>query len=253
MNIWIYSIGSVIFVSLISLIGVLALLLLRQEKVNQLIHIFVSFAVGALLGGAILHLIPKSFNRIQNESLVSLLILVGVVVFFALEKFLHWRHSHHIEKFSERVQPFVVMNLVGDAAHNFIDGIVIAASYMVDPTLGFTTTIAVLFHEIPQEIGDFSVLIYGGLSPKKALLFNLLSALTAVLGAVFSLIIGSQVEGYSSYVLPITAGNFIYIAASDLIPELQRQKESDQGLWQLLTIILGVGLMIVPKVVRQIM
>lgn len=252
MNIWLYSIISVIFVSLLSLLGVFALSL-NQKQLNQLIHIFVSFAVGALLGGAFLHLIPKSFARFENKLIVSLLILFGIFVFFALEKFLHWRHSHHVEKSKPRVQPLVPMNLVGDAAHNLIDGIVIAASYMIDISVGLTTTLAVTLHEIPQEIGDFSVLIYGGLSTKKALLFNLFSALVAILGAVLSLLIGSQVEGYSSFLLPITAGNFIYIATADLIPELQKQKETSASRWQLLSILLGAAMMLVPKLVKQSM
>jgi len=247
---WIYSLLSVIAVSLLSLVGVLTLSL-NEKKLKQLSQLLVSFAVGALLGGAFIHLIPKSFAQIENQLLVSLLVLLGMFIFFALEKFLRWRHSHQGEFSKQRVQPVATMNLVGDAAHNLIDGMVIAASYLSGVSVGFTTTLAVALHEIPQEIGDFGVLIHSGVSIKKALLLNCFSALTAVFGAILSLVIGSQVEGYSSFLLPITAGNFIYIAASDLIPELHKKGKVSTSLWQLLLLLLGAGVMLLPKLVKQ--
>lgn len=140
------------------------------------------------------------------------------------------------------------MNLVGDAAHNLLDGMVIAAAYLVSIPAGVVTTVAVMLHEIPQEIGDFGVLVYGGFEPKKALLYNFVSGLAAVVGAILSLVIGTQVEGYAAYLLPLTAGSFIYIAGSDLIPELHHHHSypASKSVWQLVMILLGVGVMLVP-------
>jgi len=135
------------------------------------------------------------------------------------------------------------MNLIGDGVHNLIDGMLIGASYTVSIPIGIATTLAVILHEIPQEIGDFGVLLHAGLSIKKAFAFNFLSALTAILGAIISLFAGSHIEGYSSILLPITAGGFIYIAGSDLIPELQYECKLSTSVQQFIAIILGVGIM----------
>src|SRR5690606_7506091 len=127
----------------------------------------------------------------------------------------HHGHAHHGHAHHDHAAPFATMNLVGDAAHNLIDGMIVAAAYLVSIPAGVVTTLAVMFHEIPQEIGDFGVLVYGGYEPRKALLYNFLSGLTAVLGAVLALVIGARVEGFADYLLPITAGAFLYVAGSD--------------------------------------
>jgi zinc and cadmium transporter len=244
MDIWGYSIISVVIVSVISLIGILALLLHKDTK--KITFLLVSFAIGGLFGGAFIHLLPESFVDIDNSLYIGLLVLGGLLLFFVLEKFLRWRHQHDTNG-ETHLHPMVTMNLVGDGVHNLIDGMVIGASYLVSIPLGVSTTLAIVLHEIPQEMGDFGVLLYGGLSVKRALIFNFLSALTAVIGTVLSLVIGPHVQGYTVALIPITAGGFIYIAGSDLIPELQRETKLGTSLLQLALILLGIGIMAVLR------
>jgi zinc and cadmium transporter len=238
--VWGYSIGSVIIVSLISLIGIVTLLLFKD--IRKYTFLLVSFAIGGLFGDAFIHLLPESFEEIESKLAVALLILVGILIFFVLEKVLRWRHYHLSDK-EEHIHPVVTMNLVGDAVHNLIDGMVIGATYLVNIPLGITTTLAIVLHEIPQEMGDFGILVHGGLSNKKALAFNLLSALTAVIGVVLSLVIGPHVQGYATALIPITAGGFIYIAGSDLLPELQHDVKVGRSVLQFTLILLGIGIM----------
>ena len=242
MNVWGYSIVSVILVSLISLIGVLTLLL--NKDVKKITFLLVSFAVGGLFGDAFIHLLPESFAQMDNKLAVALWVLLGIMIFFVLEKFLRWRHCHLSEN-EQHIHPVVTMNLVGDGVHNMIDGMVIGATYLVSIPLGITTTLAVVLHEIPQELGDFGVLIHGGLSVKKALAFNFLSALTAVIGTVLSLTIGPHVQGYTTALVPITAGGFIYIAGSDLLPDLQHEVKLGKSFLQFAFILFGIGIMAV--------
>lgn len=241
MQVWIYTIVSVILVSLISMVGIF-FFSLDRNKLNSILLLLVSFAVGGLFGDAFIHLLPESFRKIGTNLTASLYIMLGIFIFFILEKFVRWRHCH-VTNSGEHLHPMVTMNLIGDGVHNLIDGILIGASYSVSVTTGITTTLAVILHEIPQEIGDFGVLIHGGLSLKKALLFNFLSSVTAIFGAVISLSIGPQIEGYSLAMLPITAGGFIYIAGSDLIPELQHEVKVSVSVRQFTAILLGVGIM----------
>jgi zinc and cadmium transporter len=240
MNVWGYSLLSVFIVSVLSLVGIFALLLHKDTK--KITFLLVSFAVGALFGDAFIHLLPESFQEIGNNLAVALWILLGIIIFFVLEKFLRWRHCHLSEN-EEHVHPMVTMNLVGDGVHNLIDGMVIGASYLVSVPLGLTTTLAIVLHEIPQEMGDFGILIHGGLSVKKALAFNFLSAATAIIGTILSLAIGPHVQGYTIALVPITAGGFIYIAGSDLIPELQHDVKLSKSFLQFALILLGIGIM----------
>jgi zinc and cadmium transporter len=240
MSVWGYSIGSVVIVSLISLVGIMALLL--NKDVKKITFLLVSFAVGGLFGDAFIHLLPESFEQIDNKVEIAILILAGILIFFVLEKFLRWRH-YHLSETEQHIQPVVTMNLVGDAVHNLIDGMVIGASYLISVPLGLTTTLAIVLHEIPQEMGDFGILIHGGLSVKKALGFNLLSASTAIIGTILSLVVGPHVQGYTISLVPITAGGFIYIAGSDLIPELQHDVKLNKSVLQFAMILLGLGIM----------
>jgi len=244
MQVWIYSIASVIVVSLISLIGVFTLSL-KQETLRKILLFLVSFAVGGLFGDAFIHLLPESFEKLGTKLSTSLYTIAGILIFFILEKFIRWRHCHSPSS-SEHTHPVVALNLIGDGVHNFIDGMVIAASFLVNIPLGITTSLAVIFHEIPQEIGDFGVLVHGGLSVKKALFFNFLSALTSILGAVICLVIGPHIKGYTLALLPITAGGFLYIAGSDLIPELHQgcDIKVSSAIWQFVFIVLGIMVMV---------
>ena len=243
MQVWVYSLVSVIIVSLISLIGVFTLSL-KRDFLQRILLFLVSFAVGGLFGDAFIHLLPEAFNNLGANLTTSLYIILGIVIFFILEKFIRWHHCH-VPAYEHQLHPVVALNLIGDGVHNFIDGLIIGATYCVSIPLGITTTLAVILHEIPQEIGDFGVLVHGGLTVKKALFFNFLSALTAVLGTILSLVIGPHLAGYTTALVPVTAGGFIYIAGSDLIPELHGgcDVKASNAFWQLVFLLLGVAIM----------
>lgn len=242
--VWLYTMVSVLIVSLISLIGIFTLSL-KQSFLQKILLYMVSFAVGGLLGDAFIHLMPEAFEKFEHHHLIpSLLIISGILLFFVLEKFIRWRHCHQPTT-EDHPHPVVWMNIIGDLVHNFFDGVVIGASFMVSVPLGITTALAVILHEIPQEIGDFGVLLYGGLTVRKALVYNFLTALAAFVGAIGSLLIGPHLQGYSEAMLPITAGGFLYIASADLVPELQQgcEVKPSGSLVQLIFILLGIGLM----------
>ena len=244
-NVWIYVFVSVFLISSISLIGAFTLAL-KPELLKKLLFYMVSFAVGGLLGGAFVHLIPESVEEIGGITEASLLVLAGILFFFVLEKFVLWRHCH-VPTSEEHPHPVVLMNIIGDGAHNLFDGLAIAASYLISIPVGIATTVAVILHEIPQEIGDFGVLVHGGLEPKKALLMNLLSGLFAVAGALFVLLFGASIKEGIIFLLPIAAGGFIYIAASDLIPSLHGQRDFPRAWLQLLFILLGIFVMLLLR------
>lgn len=220
MEVWFYVIGSVLVVSVVSLIGVVTFSW-QKNKLEKILLSLVSFSAGTLLGDAFIHLIPESMG-LDNEA-VSIYILSGLLFFFVLEKFIHWRHCHE-SGCPEHSQALSQMIIIGDGLHNFIDGMIIAASYIVSIPLGIATTVAVIFHEIPQEIGDFGVLMHSGLSRAKALCLNFFSALTAFLGAIFVLVTSSLGESLESFLVPFAAGGFVYIATADIIPELHKQR-----------------------------
>lgn len=238
--VWFYTMGSVLLASLVSLVGILSISM-DPERLKRMLLFLVSFAAGALLGGAFLHLLPESAEH-GLRTKVSVFILVGIFGFFILEKIIHWRHCH-IPTSEDHPHPMGIMNLVGDGLHNLLDGTIIAGSYLVDLRLGVSTTIAVILHEIPQEIGDFGILVHAGYSIRKALMFNFLSALAAALGAVVTLGIGLRIESASTYLVPFTLGAFVYIATADLIPELKKELALKKSLLQLLFILLGAGVM----------
>jgi len=239
---YVYAFVSVIIVSLVSLIGVFSLSL-REEIIKKYISLFISLAVGALLGDTFIHLIPKSFENSSNPILVSLLVIVGILVFFVIEKFLHWHH-HGDDTEKNHLHPVGKLLLFTDGFHNFIDGIIIGVSFLVSIPVGIATTLAVFLHEIPQEIGDFAVLIHSGYSKKRALWLNFLSALTSIVGVFIALIFGNNAETFSLWILPIGAGGFIYIAVADLIPELQKTKELKYSAFQLTAVLAGVLIML---------
>jgi zinc and cadmium transporter len=241
---FLYSLIAAIAVSLISLIGVF-LIFIKTPALKKTTLFLVSFAVGGLLGDALIHLLPESFKVLNHNFLVSILTISGILLFFLIEKFLRWRHCHDLDCVEEsRMSHLSVLNLIGDSVHNFFDGMVIAASFLVSIPLGVTTTLAVTLHEIPQEIGDFGIFVHNGLSVSKALFFNFISAFSSLLGVLLTFVLGGYLAGFSTYFIPITAGGFIYLAASDLIPELHRHDQSaKQSAWQLFFIVLGVVLM----------
>ncbi|MDO8510098.1 MAG: ZIP family metal transporter [bacterium] len=247
--VWLYSIGSALIISLIAMVGVVALAL-RERFLRRIIFVLVSLSVGVLFGDVFIHLLPK---LAEEDYLVSgtPYILGGLLVFFILEKFMRWRHSHG-EDISElahqaeevRAKPIGAIVLVGDGVHNFIDGVIIAGSYMVSVELGIATTLAVALHEIPQEIGDFGILLHAGFRKTQALFFNFLSALFVVLGVFLALLAGSALkEDFIFSTIAIAAGGFIYIAGSDLVPELHKTSDLKKSLIQLISILTGFALM----------
>jgi zinc and cadmium transporter len=229
---------SVTTVSLISLTGII-FIGLKESLIKQLLMVLVGFSSGTLLGSAFLDLLPEAIEVAANAITPFYYVILGIVAFFAMEKFLHWRHCHEEEC---PVHMFAYLNLIGDGIHNFIDGMIIAATFLVSFDLGFATTLAVIFHEIPQEIGDFGVLIYGGFSKKKALTYNFMSALTAILGAITTYFL-AYLQSIEILLVPFAAGGFIYIAATDLMPELHKKSQIKVSIIQFITILLGIGLM----------
>jgi zinc and cadmium transporter len=240
MSVWIYSIVSVLIVSLIAFVGILTFAI-KVKKLKKILIYLVSFSAGALFAGAFIHLLPEIVKRVGFSYKISLYVLGGIVIFFVLEKVVRWRHCH--VPMRKGVRSFAYMNIIGDVFHNFIDGLIIAAAYIVSFPIGLITTIAVVLHEIPQEIGDFGVLVYGGFSRRKALLINFLSALVAVLGAIVGLVLSGFVSGIELILIPIAAGGFIYIAGSDLIPELHKETKLLRSIWALVAFVLGIGVM----------
>jgi len=223
-------------------VGIISLLL-NDARLSKILLYMVSFSAGSLFGDAFIHLVPEAIEKNELGTSISLLIIFGILASFAVERFLQWRHCH-IPTSTEHPHSFAYMNLFGDGAHNLIDGLIIGGSYLASIPIGIATTLAVIFHEIPQEIGDFGVLIYGGFTKRRALWLNFLTALTAIAGTVVAIILGSVMEGFIPLLIPFAAGNFIYIAGSDLIPELRKDTpEPKKAAIQMISIVLGVILM----------
>lgn len=237
----IYALVAVMAVSVISLTGLL-FLSLREDILRRYLFLFMSIAVGALLGDAFIHLIPEALEEAARPTLMSVLVVAGILIFFGLERFLHWHH--HGDDAGQVVHPVGKLVILSDGTHNFIDGVIIAASFSVSLPVGLATTLAVILHEIPQEVGDFSVLLHAGYSKLRALWLNFISALTALIGAALFFLLEDWVTTSIMYFLPLAAGGFIYIAVADLIPELQKTKSLRHSLYQLLAVVIGVGVMV---------
>ena len=218
----------------------------KQFFFKEILLFLVSLSAGSLFGGAFIHILPEIVEESGFTIMISLSVVLGIVIFFIIEKAIHWRHCH-IPTSKSHPHHLAPMNLIGDGVHNFIDGLIIAASYLVDVHVGIATTIAVILHEVPQEIGDFGVLLHAGMKKKKALLFNFLSALLAVVGAIVGLIIGASSSAFAAVILPFAAGGFIYIAGSDLIPELHKECGPKDSILHFSALVLGVLLMLIVK------
>jgi len=245
MNQLIYIIASTFTIALIAFIGIFTLAL-KDKVLNKILLILVSLSAGALMGGAFLHLLPEAIEEAEGTNFnVFLFVLIGFILFFIIEKVLHWRHCH---KGKCDVHTFHYMNLIGDSIHNFIDGLIISASFVASIELGFTTVIAIAAHEIPQEIGDFGVLIYGGFKKKKAIILNFAVALTIVAGGIVGYFISKNVEQAVVFLLPFAAGGFIYIAATDLVPEIKKEIDIKKSMATMLVFICGILIMWIIKV-----
>ncbi len=239
-----YIVLTTFVIALIAFVGVFTLAM-KEHLLNKILLVLVSLSAGALMGGAFLHLLPEAVESSEGGDILGF-VLVGFILFFIIEKVLHWRHCH---KGKCDVHTFQYMNLIGDSVHNFIDGLIIAASFIVSIPLGITTTVAIAAHEIPQEIGDFGVLIYGGFEKKKAILLNFAVALTVVIGGIVGYFISKSIEQVVVFLIPFAAGGFIYIAATDLIPEIKKELNIKKSMATMLVFICGILIMWLIKIV----
>lgn len=226
--------------SIVSLVGGVALLY-KEKLALKVSHLLISLAAGTLLGTVFFDLLPEASHEAEETDInVFFWTLSGILTFFVLERFIHWFHHHH-EHQEKDSKPTVPLIVLGDSVHNFIDGVAIAATFMVSFPLGVVTTLAVAAHEIPQEIGDFAILLHRGVKRKKIIFYNLLSAFTAILGALITFFVGDAIEPMIPILLAVTAGFFIYIASSDLIPEIHNEKRGGFAFYETLLLFFGVG------------
>lgn len=230
-----YAILSACFVSTLSFVGVF-LLYFKSNKLSGILNLLICFAIGTLLGNAFFQLIPESYFHMESARLTSWLILGGFFVFFVMEQLLHISHGN-----KKTTKPYGYLSLYADGIHNFVDGILIGATWMFSPELGLATTLGIILHEIPQEISDFGILLRAGFNKRKALLFNFISACTAILGTVITLWIGVEFSQISIYMLPIAAGGFIYLATGCLVPEILRDTTKKNLVVNIVFILLGLG------------
>jgi len=243
---FIWALCTSISVSLISLIGIFSLLF-KEARPNKILILLIGFSAGGLIGGAFLHLLPEALEQSKSQVIFFYLIL-GFVFFFVLEKYLHWRHCHNGIC---TIHAFSYLNLIGDGIHNFTDGLVIGASFMVNIRFGIITALVIILHEIPQEIGDFGVLVYGGFSRLKALFYNFVTALTCVLGTITGYSISQNIQNFSPFLLPFTAGGFIYIAACDLVPELHKQEDVRKSVSSMFAFLSGILLILLVRMIHS--
>lgn len=237
---WIVS--SSLLMGVIALVGSVTLIL-SEEMLQKILLPLVAFAAGSLIGGAFLHMIPAGITAYGNNDIFYLWILLGFLVFFALEQLLHWHHCHRVTASCKK--PLTYLVLIGDGLHNFIGGLAIAGTFLIDIHLGIMAWLAAAAHEIPQELGDFGVLIHGGWTKKKALIFNVLSALTFLMGGLTAYMVSFKIN--VDFLIPFAAGNFIYIGASDLVPEVNKHGNMNENFVHFMSFAGGIALMWVIK------
>lgn len=254
-------------ISLLSLLGVF-MISLKEKTLDRILFILIAFATGTILATALFDLIPEAIHHLEElneenygipENVVFFYIIAGFVAFFIIERFIYWFHGHaheyenkmvchdnvlmgdnqQVQK-DDRIKQFALLNLFGDGLHNFLDGIVIIVAFLNGIPTGVIITLAVIFHEFPQEIGDFGILVYGGFSKNKALLFNFLSAIIAIFGGIFGLILSNVIDTFNLFILAFAGGGFLYLASTELLPELLRQKNLRKSIIQALIFICGI-------------
>jgi zinc and cadmium transporter len=256
-------------ISCFSFIGIF-MISLKERTLDKILFILVSFATGTILATALFDLIPESLHHLEElgglgitESILFLFIIIGYVVFFIVERFIYWFHGHAHETGDQlvcydtlsegtnqilekgtKIKNFALLNLIGDGLHNFLDGIIIMVAFLSGIGNGIIVTIAVFFHEMPQEVGDFGILLYGGFSKKRALLFNFVSALIALLGGLFAFFLADTVELFNLFFLAFSGGGFIYLASTELMPELLKEKNLKKSIIQSLVFLSGLLLII---------
>lgn len=234
---WIIAGG--ILMCVIALVGALTLPF-KEATLRRILLPLVALSAGSLLGGAFFHMIPESVEKIGSQTTVYIWVVLGFSTFLLLEQLLHYHHCHRGS--TDCHKPLTYLILIGDGIHNFIGGIAVAGTFLIDVRLGITTWLAAAAHEIPQEIGDFGVLVHGGLSTKKALLYNVLSASTFLLGGILAYLFSFTSWVY--YLIPFAAGNFLYIGASDLVPEVNRHHHLTNNIIHFLSFICGIMILL---------
>jgi zinc and cadmium transporter len=238
---WLNALAAATLVVMVSLSGA-AVLWIRESTLRIVVPMLVAMAVGVLLGDAFLHLIPEAAEQLGSIATVGVYTMGGFVLFFAIEKGVRWQHRPdiHASDGSGNIQPMARMNLIGDAAHNFMDGILIAGSFSVDPVLGWATTAAIIMHEIPQELGDIGALLCRGYTPGRAVILNFICALAVIPGVLVTFLAGQVFHPLEMYLLPVAAGGFIYIAAADFLPALHRGESLRASTAQVAVVSLGM-------------
>lgn len=239
MDTWIWIAGSSLFICSITLVGAFSFFI-KESTFKKITPLFVALAAGTLFGGSLFHMLPRSIHALGNQLSVYICFAAGFTMFLAMEQFLHWHHCH--EAPSQHKAPLTYMILIADGLHNFLGGLGIGASFIMSPQVGLTATLAAALHEIPQELGDFGVLVHGGWSRRQALLFNMISSLSFPLGAFLAYNLPSEIP--VEYLVPFTAGNFLYISATDLLPEVKRHSKLSMTLAHLFLFIAGMALLL---------
>ena len=229
-----YILLSVSLVSALSLAGVV-LLALSATTLQRLMSAAIAFAAGTMLGAAFLDLIPEALSEVEGG---HAFVLLGIIAFFLVERAIHWHHCPEVHC----IAPAGYLNLIGDAAHNFADGVIIAAAFLSGTELGLVTTVAIAMHELPQELGDYAVLLHSGFTPRRAVWLNFLTALTAVAGGLGGYLFLSQLTWLVPYAVLVAAGGLIYIAVADLMPELHKERRLSRVVAHTGSLLLGIGL-----------
>lgn len=257
----------IIIIGSLSLLGAV-MISIREKTLDKILFILIAFATGTILASALFDLIPESLHHLKElktegaaiaESLLFIFVIFGFVMFFIIERFIYWFHGHAHEKDDQlvcyagidegggmsinkgnKIKSFALLNLIGDGLHNFLDGVIIMVAFMSGTRNGIIVTLAVLFHEFPQEIGDFGILIYGGFSKKKALFFNFLSGMVALLGGLLAFVLSDVLELFNFFFLAFSGGGFLYIASAELMPELLKQEDLKKSIIQALIFLSGL-------------
>ena len=239
-----YTILATLVISLTAFIGMFTLSF-NENTLHKILTILVAYSAGTILGAALFDLLPEAVELV-DEHLVFPIVAAGFVFFLFLERSIYWYHGHgHVHEFrhgeeKQLTKGFAYLNLVGDFVHNFIDGMIIAAGFINGFVVGLSTAIAVLFHELPQEMGDYGILVYAGFDKRRALTLNLFAAMSVVLGGVFGSLFIGTVENLSGWMIAFSAGAFLFLSASELIPEMHEEKDRGKAALQLAVLVLGM-------------
>ncbi len=225
--------------SMVSLIGVTTLFF-KEKTLNRILTTLIAFSAGSLIGGAFFHLLPTGLEQIPNPMTSLVLAVGGFTLFFALEQFMHW---HHFKGWTSAAkQPVTYLILVADGVHNLLGGLAVASAFLIDIRLGMTTLLAAVVHEIPEELGDFAILVKGGWDKFQALGVNFLSSLTFLVGGLTVYFLSSDID--LLYIIPFSAGNFLYIAASDLVPQVNKWNSFRKNGLQFVAFLAGLALLL---------